>query len=71
GWGLQFFTFYRGRQVQLQGVQGGFGVYSLSLRKDLPNKKGSIGFGAENFLFPSITIRNEQNSPLLSQNIVN
>ncbi|MFN5431746.1 MAG: TonB-dependent receptor domain-containing protein [Cyclobacteriaceae bacterium] len=71
GWGLQFFTFYRGRQVQLQGVQGGFGVYSLSLRKDLPNKKGSIGFGAENFFFPSITIRNEQNSPVLSQNIVN
>ncbi|MCE2893493.1 MAG: TonB-dependent receptor family protein [Flammeovirgaceae bacterium] len=71
GWGLQFFTFYRGRQVQLQGTQGGFGVYSLSLRKDLPNKKGSIGFGAENFFYPSITIRNEQNSPLLSQNIVN
>ncbi|MCX8491943.1 MAG: TonB-dependent receptor [Cyclobacteriaceae bacterium] len=71
GWGFQFFTFYRGRQVQLQGIQGGFGVYSLSLRKDLPNKKGSIGFGAENFFFPSITIRNEQNSPLLSQNIVN
>jgi outer membrane receptor for ferrienterochelin and colicin len=71
GWGLQFFTFYRGRQVQLQGIQGGFGVYSLSLRKDLPNKKGSIGFGAENFFFPSITIRNEQNSPVLSQNIVN
>jgi len=71
GWGLQFFTFYRGRQVQLQGIQGGFGVYSLSLRKDLANKKGSIGFGAENFFYPSITIRNEQNSPLLSQNIVN
>jgi outer membrane receptor protein involved in Fe transport len=71
GWGLQFFTFYRGRQVQLQGIQGGFGVYSLSLRKDLANKKGSIGFGAENFFYPSITIRNEQTSPLLSQNIVN
>lgn len=71
GWGLQFFTFYRGRQVQLQGIQGGFGVYSLSVRKDLPNKKGSVGFGAENFFFPSITIRNEQTSPLLDQNIVN
>jgi outer membrane receptor for ferrienterochelin and colicin len=71
GWGLQFFTFYRGRQVQLQGVQGGFGVYSLSVRKEFVNKKGSVGFGAENFFFPSITIQNEQTSPLLNQNIVN
>jgi hypothetical protein len=71
GWGLQFFTFYRGRQIQLQGTQGGFGVYSLSVRKDLPNKKGSIGFGAENFFYPSITVRNEQASPILNQEIVN
>ena len=71
GWGLQFFTFYRGRQIQLQGTQGGFGVYSLSVRKDLPNKKGSIGFGAENFFYPSITVRNEQLTPILNQEIVN
>ncbi len=71
GWGFQFFTFYRGRQVQLQGIQGGFGVYSLSLRKEFASKKGSIGFGAENFFFPSITVRNEQNSPILNQEIVN
>lgn len=71
GWGFQFFTFYRGRQVQLQGIQGGFGVYSLSLRKEFVNKKGSIGFGAENFFFPSITVRNEQTSPILNQEIVN
>jgi outer membrane receptor protein involved in Fe transport len=71
GWGFQFFTFYRGRQVQLQGVQGGFGVYSLSFRKEFTSKKGSIGLGAENFFFPSITIRNEQTSPILDQEIVN
>ena len=57
GWGAQFFGFYRGRQVQLQGFQGGYRVYSLSFRKDLPNKKGSIGFGAENFITPSLTIQ--------------
>lgn len=71
GWGFQFFTFYRGRQVQLQGVQGGFYVYSLALRKEFANKKGSVGFGAENFFYPRITIENTQNSPILSQNITN
>ena len=71
GWGLQLFSFYRGRQVQLQGVQGGFGIYSLSLRKEFKNKKGSIGFGAENFLTSPIRIRNELNSPVISQTSVN
>lgn len=71
GWGFQFFTFYRGRQVQLQGVQGGFYVYSLALRNEFANKKGSVGFGAENFFYPRITIENTQNSPILSQNITN
>ncbi|MFM8833519.1 MAG: TonB-dependent receptor domain-containing protein [Cytophagales bacterium] len=71
GWGFQFFTFYRGRQVQLQGIQGGFYVYSLALRKEFANKKGSVGFGAENFFYPRITIQNEQSSPILQQNITN
>jgi outer membrane receptor protein involved in Fe transport len=71
-WGLQFFGFYRGRQVQLQGTQGGFGIYSLSLKKDFANKKGSIGFGAENFFnFDGFKIRNEQVSPILVQNSTN
>jgi outer membrane receptor protein involved in Fe transport len=70
GWGFQFFSFYRGRQVQLQGFQGAFGVYSLALRKDLPNKRGNIGFGAENFFYPEITIRNTQSSLILDQEIV-
>lgn len=71
GWGIQLFSFYRGRQVQLQGSQGGFGVYSLGLRKDFNNKKGSIGFGAENFFTPSFKIRNELFSPQITQNSTN
>lgn len=71
GWGIQLFSFYRGRQVQLQGSQGGFGVYSLGLRKDFNNKKGSIGFGAENFFTPSFRIRNELFSPQITQNSTN
>lgn len=71
GWGLQFFSFYRGREVQLQGFRGGFGVYSLGLRKEFANKKGSVGFGAENFFTPVFKIRNETTSPIISQKGVN
>jgi outer membrane receptor protein involved in Fe transport len=70
-WGLQLFGFYRGREVQLQGLQGGFGIYSLGLKKDFNNKKGSLGFGAENFFGTSIKVRNELNSPVLTQTSIN
>ncbi|MGI4884883.1 MAG: TonB-dependent receptor domain-containing protein [Janthinobacterium lividum] len=70
-WGLQAFSFYRGRQVLLQGTQSGFGVYSLSVKRDFAEKKGSVGFGAENFFTSGINIRNDISSPLLTQNSVN
>ncbi|MES2796859.1 MAG: TonB-dependent receptor [Bacteroidota bacterium] len=70
GWGVQLFSFYRGRQVQLQGSQGGFGIYSLSLKKDFNEKKGSIGFGAENFFSPTFKIRNEIQSSIIAQKSV-
>ena len=66
-WAMQLFGFYRGRQVQLQGYQGGFGIYSLSLKRDFNNKKGSIGFGAENFFTPSFHINSTLNSPVIAQ----
>ncbi|GAA3956617.1 outer membrane beta-barrel family protein [Hymenobacter antarcticus] len=67
-WGLQAFVFYRGNQVQLQGDQSGFGVYSLSVKRDFAEKRGSIGFGAENFFSASgIVIRNNVTSPLIDQ----
>jgi outer membrane receptor protein involved in Fe transport len=67
GWGLQVFGFYRGQQVQLQGSQSNFAVYSFSLKHDLAQKKGSLGFGAENFFSPRNTVRSEITSPLLIQ----
>lgn len=71
GWGLQTFAFYRGNQVQLQGDQGGFGIYSLSVKKDFLNKKGSIGFGAENFFTPNgFVIRSNVETPTISQNSI-
>ena len=71
GWGAQFFSFYRGRQVQLQGTQGGFYMYSLGLRKEFNEKRGSVGFAAENFLQPSIKMRTKLESPLLTQSRLN
>lgn len=71
GWGFQFFGFYRGREVQLQGTRGGFGIYSLGLKKDFNNKKGSVGFGAENFFTSEFKIRSESNSPIYSQESLN
>ena len=71
GWGLQFFSFARGRQVQLQGVQGSFYVYSLSIKKDLANKKGSLGFGAEQFFTPAMRINSYTTSPIIDQHSTN
>jgi len=71
GWGLQFFTFYRGSQVNLQGTQSGFYVYSLAIKKDFLNKKGSIGVGADNFFTEAVHITNTQSSPSLIQNSTN
>ncbi len=70
GWGLQFFSFVRGRRVQLQGTQGGFYMYSLAIRKQFNEKRGSIGIGAENFLTSPIRIRTEFTSPVLRQTTV-
>lgn len=67
GWALQTFSFYRGRRIQLQGFQGGFGIYSLGARKEFKNKKGSVGMGLENFLAPSMKIRNGLETPLINQ----
>ena len=66
-WALQAFAFVRGQQVQLQGYQSGFGVYSLSVQRNFAEKRGSIGFGAENFFNNQITIRNSVSTPYVDQ----
>jgi outer membrane receptor protein involved in Fe transport len=70
-WAIQGFGFYRGQQVQLQGYQSGFGIYSLNVRRNFANNKGGIGFGAENFFTGKINQRTEITSPLLVQNSTN
>lgn len=71
GWAAQFFGFYRGRQVQLQGTQGGFYIYSLGFRKEFNEKRGTIGLGMENFLQSSLRMRTKLESPLLQQTRLN
>lgn len=66
-WVVQAFGFARGRRVQLQGSSGGFRVYGLSLNREFKDKKGSIGFGAENFLTPEFKMHNEISSPTITQ----
>lgn len=67
GWGVQGFGFIRGKQIQLQGYQGGFAFYSLGLKKELKDKRGSFGIAAENFFSHPFTIRSESSSPIFNQ----
>lgn len=67
GWGAQAFGFLQGSQVQLQGTQGGFGFYTVGVKKEFKNKKGSIGLAAENFLSRRYNIHTELNSLQFNQ----
>ena len=67
GWGLQAFGFYRGKEIQLQGTRTGFYMYSLGFKKDFANKKGSIGFGAENFLTQGVRFTSDLKSAQFNQ----
>ncbi len=71
GWGLQGFGFIRGRDVQLQGTQTGFTYYSLGVKKDFKNKRGSIGLGAENFLANAFQVRTILETPTFTQTNIN
>jgi outer membrane receptor protein involved in Fe transport len=70
-WQVQLFTFARGNRVQLQGSQGGFAAYGLGLNKQFDEKRGSIGFGADNFLAKEFKVRNEIITPTIVQNSTN
>ncbi len=68
---IQGFAFRRSRQIQLQGYQGSFGIYNLSLNRKFANKKGSIGIGAENFFTNGLKIPTVVNSANINQNAMN
>jgi hypothetical protein len=70
GWGVQFFGFIRTPQVLLQGKQGNFYFYSLGVRREFAEKKGSIGIGADQLFTPVMRIENTTNSPNITQKSV-
>jgi ferric enterobactin receptor len=70
GWGLQGFGGYRGKNYQLQGYNINTAQYSLAVRKDFKNKKGSLGLATENFV-DGMTRRSFVETPILKQNSVN
>lgn len=67
GWGAQAFGFMQGNQVQLQGNQGGFAFYTVGIKKEFKNKKGSLGLAGENFFNKRFTINSELKSPQFNQ----
>ncbi|RDB06076.1 TonB-dependent receptor domain-containing protein [Runella aurantiaca] len=70
GWAMQLNGGMRGNQVTLQGVQGSFYMYSFGVKKDLNNKKGSIGLATENF-FGGMKMKSTSVTPILNQTMVN
>ncbi len=62
GWGAQAFGFLQASTIQLQGRQGGFGFYTMGVKKEFKNKKGSVGLAAENFLSRRFNIHTELNN---------
>jgi outer membrane receptor protein involved in Fe transport len=71
GWSLYLYSYYLGSQVLLQGYQTGFPYYSLTLKRELAKRRGTIGLGAENFLSRSISVTTKVNSPGLFQSTTN
>jgi hypothetical protein len=56
--------------VQLQGTRTGFYMYSLGFKKDFANKKGSIGFAAENFMTKGVRFTSDLSSEQFKQSSI-
>ncbi|HRP90053.1 MAG TPA: TonB-dependent receptor [Edaphocola sp.] len=55
-WSINGFAMYRGNQVMLQGVQGGWYYYFLGAQKSILKGKAQIGIAAENFLTANMKV---------------
>lgn len=67
GWGIQGGGFARGKEIQLQGSQGGFRMYDLGVKKDFKNKRGSIGLAMENFFTDALKMKTNLSSSTFDQ----
>jgi outer membrane receptor protein involved in Fe transport len=71
GWTLQFFSFFPGRNINLQGYRTNPISHSLSVRKDLWKKNGSLGIGLDNFATPAYDVHTKLESPYIAQTTTN
>lgn len=71
GWALQFFSFFQGKNINLQGYRTNPINHSLAVKKDLMGKKGTIGLGIDNFATPSYQVYSYLNSAYIQQSTTN
>jgi outer membrane receptor protein involved in Fe transport len=66
-WTIQFFSMFQGRNYNLQGYRTGVVSHSMSVRKDVLHKKGSLGVAVDNFATPSFNVYSNLGSAYLDQ----
>ena len=67
GWALQFFTFFQGKNINLQGYRTNPINHSIAVKKDILNKNGALGLGLDNFMTPSYLVYSQLESPYIQQ----
>lgn len=71
GWSVQFFGSYQGRSYNLQGYRTSPINHSVSVKKNILGKNGSVTFGLDNFATPSYQVHSMINSRYLDQTTTN
>ena len=71
GWSAQFFGIFQGRSYNLQGYRTNPINHSISVKKEIWDKKGMVSFGMDNFLTPQYQIHSQLNSAYLDQKTTN
>lgn len=64
---VELVGFNFGNTYTLQGHSQGWSIFNVSLKKDLKDKRGNVGFTAGNFIPGYIVQRSSVNSPFLQQ----
>jgi len=71
GWSFQFFGSYQGKSYNLQGYRTSPINHSVSVKKNIWGKNGSVTFGLDNFATPVYQVYSNLKSPYLVQNTTN
>ncbi|MBI1768271.1 MAG: TonB-dependent receptor [Bacteroidetes bacterium] len=70
-WSFQFFGSYQGRSYNLQGYRTSPINHSVSVKKSIWGKNGSISLGLDNFAAPAYQVRSQLSSAVLDQTTKN